>query len=100
MVPMRVCRNDDALEVREDGFHRLGPVRRRRREGCPQITGFDVRQNGPLVRRFQIIGDPIDHRVAVFAELRRRHVLHRRDGRPRRVLHRDKYRELHVPRLV
>ena len=76
----------ELLEVGEDVVHLLARCGRGSWYRATNIARFDVGENRPRLRAFEVIGDPVYDIMAMAAKLLSRHV----PGR--RCLHRDKYR--------
>ena len=74
VVPVRHARHQDAVEVGDDGFEILGRFGRRLGQRVPDIARRHSREHGKPLGVLHEAGDPLDHGVAVLAELVGRHV--------------------------
>ena len=64
MTPVREGRNDQAIEISNNIFHRLAVSRWRRGKFGLQVAGLDRREDWKIVDLFEVIGDPVDQLVA------------------------------------
>ena len=71
---MRDARQDQRVEIAEDGLEGLGRLRRLRGQGAPEIPGADLRHDGPFGDPGAKIGDSVDEFMPDAAEVFRRHV--------------------------
>ena len=69
VVPVGDAREDHALEVGEDAVERLGILRRRRRQGAPDVPRLHPGQHRVALGRREEAGDPVHHLVTVPPEL-------------------------------
>ncbi len=74
MIPVRRARDDDAVEVAEDGLEGLGPLGRLRREGGAHVARLNLGADGEVAKRLEVARDPLDRESAV----RSKAILHRR----------------------
>ena len=74
VVPVRHARHQDAVEVGDDGFEILGRVGRRVGQRVPDVARRHSREHGKPLGVLHEAGDPLDHGVAVLAELVGGHV--------------------------
>jgi len=73
MVPERRSGHDEALEIGEDGGHRLAALGAAGGQSVGELAGLDGGQHGIALGMRQVIGDPIDCAMAVDAEFFRSH---------------------------
>ena len=73
MVPERRGGHNEALEIGEDGGHRLAALGAAGGQSVGELAGLDGRQHGKALGMREIFGDPIDGPVAKPAEFFRRH---------------------------
>ena len=76
MLPERQARDNEAIKVRNRRGEILGLVRRRGGQGVSDLAGLSLGHHGPVGQVLVIVGQPVDQRMAMAAEVFRRH------GRP------------------
>ena len=69
VLPLREAGHDDSIEVGHHGGERLGFGRRVVGQRGSHVAGRDRRLHRPLVDLGDVVGDPVDQRVAAGAEL-------------------------------
>ena len=73
-TPRPAVAGEHVRELGQHGLEILGRLWRRFGQGVPDVARRDLRQHGKPLGVLHEAGDPLDHRMAVPAELVRRHV--------------------------
>ena len=73
VLPMGEARNDHGVQIGDDVGERLGSFRRMFWERCSDVSRLHIRKDTPVADTFDVVDDPVDHLVAVLAELVWRH---------------------------
>jgi hypothetical protein len=81
MVPMGEARYEHALEIGHDGAEGFRILRRIRWQCCGDLPRRHPRKHGVFLGVLQVLGDPVDHLVAVTPERRRIHATAYSSGR-------------------
>ena len=68
MIPVRQCRNDETLEVADDRVERLAVFRSGGGKRLAQRARRHAREDGVVLRGFEVVGDPVDECVPVPTE--------------------------------
>jgi hypothetical protein len=71
---MRQRRNDQAIEIRDDRFHRFTLRWRNIRQLRFQVARFDCGEHRKFFNFFEVISDPIDQFVAQATKVVRAHI--------------------------
>ena len=73
MVPVSEARDEHALEVRHDRLERLAVFGGGRGKRRGDLARLDAREHRIPLSVLEVVGDPVDERVAVTSEVRRLH---------------------------